>query len=726
MATPTSDYDYRGVAIAPLESYIGLMDKFEQAVDGDKGKHVYLHYPEGLLKSDPRVEGADPNEAPDMQVMELTKFVRLALHNNPSVMETLFTDESEVVIRNSIMRPLLDNRHKMLSKQSRARFCGYAVSQLNRIKRHKRWLDNPPTHKPTREEFGLPEQSLISQDQIGAANALIQKEIDEFMVDQTHLPEDVKIELSASLGKSMRAVWTALHTDVPYPVGEGQKFETTEDALYWGAAKDQKFSDNFLEVLVKEKQYRTAKREWDQYQTWLRQRNEARAELEKQFGFDCYLDDTEFLTNEGWKRYDEITDEHKLGTLNTSGRLEFQHFTERVEKSYTGPIAYLHPRHSNCAVTLNHRMWVSPVHRSQANGFSTAYTESGAGWGIKPMQEILDERKSWFHVRVACTPNQDLYPVSDDKLILMGCYVTEGSVAKRLKDGTASVLRLSQKAGGSQEKFANNLHQAYPDVVRKFSHLHDEESRSEPCQENIWTIANREWAQQIEGWCGSGSENKRLPPWTLELSAQQVDLLLDVIVAGDGTERPYSRVYYTSSKQLADDIQAMCVATGIISQVWGPYPNGDNLPMYQVYIGRRQEVIPAAFRDGANIDIKEVSGARIVCFTVPNEILITRRKGNVAIQGNTKHASHLVRLLRMAREILTEGVVRVKRPDAEELLAIRRGAWSYEQIIEFAEQEDKELNETSKTCQLPKVPDMRFFDNLVRDMVLEFNGLRLR
>jgi hypothetical protein len=60
------------------------------------------------------------------------------------------------------------------------------------------------------------------------------------------------------------------------------------------------------------------------------------------------------------------------------------------------------------------------------------------------------------------------------------------------------------------------------------------------------------------------------------------------------------------------------------------------------------------------------------------------------------------------------------------LLAIRRGAWSYEQIIEFAEKEDKELNEMSKGCKLPKVPDMHFFDNLVRDMVLEFNGLRLR
>lgn len=286
MATPSSDYDYRGIAIAPMNSYIGLLDKFEQAVDGDKGYHVYKHFPVGFLQTDPRVLGADQLIAPDMQIMELSKFVRLALSNNPSVLETLFTDESEQLIVHPIMKELISNRDKMLSKQAKARFCGYAVSQLNRIKHHKRWLDNPPTHKPTREEFGLPEQTLVSQDQIGAANTLIQREIDEFMVDQTHLPEDVKIELSSALGRSMRAVWLAINTNNPYPVGEDQRFETTEDALYWGSAKDQGFSENFLEVLVREKRYRTAKREWDQYQTWLLQRNEKRAALEAKFGFD--------------------------------------------------------------------------------------------------------------------------------------------------------------------------------------------------------------------------------------------------------------------------------------------------------------------------------------------------------------------------------------------------------------------------------------------------------
>ena len=285
MATETSDYDYRGIVIAPMSCYIGLIDKFEQIVDGET-KSVYTHYPVGFLQSDPRVPGNSSSDAPDMQVMELVKFIRLAINNNPSVLETLFTEESNWLLSLPIMKPLLDNKEKLLSKMVKSSFCGYAVSQLNRAKRHRRWLLSPPSHKPTREEFGLPQHMLLSKDQLGAANALIQRELDEFMVDQTHLPEDVKIELPIFLGKSMRAIWNAINTEFPYPVGEGAKFESIEDGMYWGAAKDQDFSENFLEVLVREKRYRTALQEWSQYQTWLLQRNPARADMEAKVGYD--------------------------------------------------------------------------------------------------------------------------------------------------------------------------------------------------------------------------------------------------------------------------------------------------------------------------------------------------------------------------------------------------------------------------------------------------------
>ncbi len=88
-----------------------------------------------------------------------------------------------------------------------------------------------------------------------------------------------------------------------------------------------------------------------------------------------------------------------------------------------------------------------------------------------------------------------------------------------------------------------------------------------------------------------------------------------------------------------------------------------------------------------------------------------------------KHAMHLVRLIRMSREILETGKVLVKRPDAEELLAIRNGAWSYEKIVEFAEAEDKALEEVMKNSKLPKVSDRKKIHELTCEMVMEYCGL---
>lgn len=84
---------------------------------------------------------------------------------------------------------------------------------------------------------------------------------------------------------------------------------------------------------------------------------------------------------------------------------------------------------------------------------------------------------------------------------------------------------------------------------------------------------------------------------------------------------------------------------------------------------------------------------------------------------DTKHGMHLVRLMRMCREILTAGQVIVKRPDAEELLAIRNGAWPYDQLVEWAESEDIALEEVAKTSPLPRSPDRVALDALCCEIV---------
>jgi len=276
-ASPDSDWDYRGVAIPPLDTYIGIKDRFEQSTD-QKTRHLWKNYP-----------GVVEPEA-DMQVYELTKFVRLATQCNPSIIEILFTDPSTHLIKHPVMDRLLDNNRMFLSKQAKDRFCGYAFSQLKRIQRHKKWLDNPPTKCPERKDFGLPEKKIIPLDQIGAADALIQRDLDTFMVEQTDLPEHTKIAFKNELHKILRATWLAINGSVPYPVDEfddDAQWNSTEEALRDMVSRYEGFSENFLEILGKEKKYRRAKQEWDQYQHWVKNRNPDRAKLERKFQYDC-------------------------------------------------------------------------------------------------------------------------------------------------------------------------------------------------------------------------------------------------------------------------------------------------------------------------------------------------------------------------------------------------------------------------------------------------------
>lgn len=196
-STPASDIDVKGLAIPPKEYFYGFTKNFEQA------------------------EGKDPY---DMVIYDLRKFLKLASDCNPNIIEVLFTDPQDWVVETSLFRKLWEHRHLFLSKKARFTFAGYANQQLKRIKGHKRWLLEPPTHRPTREEFGLPTDRKMSASELGATQKLIEEKVP--------LSEDV------------------------------------------------------MRLFNLEQQFQSAKREWEQYQKWKQTRNEKRAKLEAEFGYD--------------------------------------------------------------------------------------------------------------------------------------------------------------------------------------------------------------------------------------------------------------------------------------------------------------------------------------------------------------------------------------------------------------------------------------------------------
>ncbi len=83
---------------------------------------------------------------------------------------------------------------------------------------------------------------------------------------------------------------------------------------------------------------------------------------------------------------------------------------------------------------------------------------------------------------------------------------------------------------------------------------------------------------------------------------------------------------------------------------------------------------------------------------------------------DSKHASHLARLLRMGLEILNEHKVIVKRPDREELLSIKNGEWSYDKLMEYTKSMQIKLDESYKTTTLPKSVDCEKINELYHSL----------
>ena len=73
----------------------------------------------------------------------------------------------------------------------------------------------------------------------------------------------------------------------------------------------------------------------------------------------------------------------------------------------------------------------------------------------------------------------------------------------------------------------------------------------------------------------------------------------------------------------------------------------------------------------------------------------------------------------MGHEILTTGEVLVRRPDADELLAIRAGAWSYDELVDYAERMKRQLAADAESSDLPDEPDRAYLDRLCQDVVAD-------
>jgi len=84
---------------------------------------------------------------------------------------------------------------------------------------------------------------------------------------------------------------------------------------------------------------------------------------------------------------------------------------------------------------------------------------------------------------------------------------------------------------------------------------------------------------------------------------------------------------------------------------------------------------------------------------------------------DTKNASHLIRLLRMGIEWLNSGELQVIRTDAQQLLEIKRGEWSLEQVKKEADRLFISAETAYTMSKLPEKPDHEKLNKLCLELI---------
>jgi len=418
---------------------------------------------------------------------------------------------------------------------------------------------------------------------------------------------------------------------------------------------------------------------------------------------ECYSPQHEVLTREGFKRIEEITeisknpsknpeyiggialDENEQGNDSVAGVLQlkdgievacFNPQTEQIEyhtpesfhiSKHTGKMLHFHGKKVDALVTPNHKMWVKEQN-TKRNG------PRFGDWKLKQAQEMTEKKKWW---KFRCTAKWSGKKVhsfnvcghdvpADTYLKFLGYVVSEGCVYRNTKRNRwDAVVSLSQL---TQSKFCADMQLVSSQFAKCIGKkMGDKQwligagySANTPKDKWEGRMHGKDLIQYLFDNIGDGtsanSHNKRLPRFVMDLCPEQLQILLDALVAGDGSANvskygsgSVGYRYSTVSKQLADDVYEVVFKCGYAPTLRKSTAKKSDGRVVQEYIvlwssteyGNEPNIYTGIKKEGngGGAVLEEVDYDGIVwCFTVPTGLFVTRKDGKISIQGNSKFA----------------------------------------------------------------------------------------
>ena len=345
----------------------------------------------------------------------------------------------------------------------------------------------------------------------------------------------------------------------------------------------------------------------------------------------CHSEDTEVLTRDGWKFFPEVKNRDELATINQSTfKLEYQkpsklHIYDFDDKLYCSSNIHL-----DFAVTPDHRMFIRKfdnIGRILSSKFEFVKIKD-LGW----YAGLLNSPKGFEGKYVRNMKIGDKQVNGDDFFKFLGIFLSDGWIRTR------KTLRYGYCVGICcfKDEYYDTIYNLLKRLPFKF--------KEQPTRKGYFTFYGKDLYNFLKPYSINGASEKHTPDFIKNAPSSQIQMFLDFFRLGDGHKTKDNRIwYYTTSKQMADNLQELILKTGKNSSIRITPPRGSWIKSENREIkveNCHQGFVVSIWRTTQlSIDRKKQIYTRhykgkVYCATVQNSMLITRRNGKVLISGN--------------------------------------------------------------------------------------------
>lgn len=337
----------------------------------------------------------------------------------------------------------------------------------------------------------------------------------------------------------------------------------------------------------------------------------------------CYDSETEVLTSTGFKLWKDVTYDDKLACIDaeTGNMVGFEQPTRLTKREIDEKVVEFSHKYASLKVTQGHRLYcyISNTEEKRVN----------PKFEIRRPIEIIKDKQLWqTPMRMKTCANNKIDIVSNHDTIykLFGFFIGDGHVRKNIVTDKGKTIKFHIKL----ERKINFLKEICNELGYKFTTY----------EHNSYGIEMSDYSEKffrdnfytIDG-------DKTFPDEFLNMTANQFNNFIEGLLNSDGhySGRDKNDLYFTTSDNLANKLQALCCINGRPVNITKA-KNGCN----KLYIMTERMSKPM-FNDSRNknskVEIVHYQGA-VYCATVSTGLLMIRRKGHTLISGNCSPLEH--------------------------------------------------------------------------------------